>query len=555
MTNQLTFQLPDGSTYSYPEGTSFLKIAKDLQPLTPSIIVAVKLNNEFHDLYCMPKTGGKLVLVDLSSQDGVRVYSRSLSLVLIRAASELFPGCEVRIEHSLSKGIYGEIKYATNQRFTDRDLKLIRERMTRIIEADEPITKETVSLAQAMELFTCKNQLDKVRLLRFKKKPEVHLYHCGDHTDYFYGHMVPSTGFLKIFDLKYYLPGFILRFPTVQSPASLPPFSEQRKLARIYYEYEKWAEILEISDVGSLNTLIASGKGGELIRVAEALHEKKVAQIADLISLDRERIRVILIAGPSSSGKTTFAQRLAVQLRVNGLRPISISIDDYFINRENTPIGSNGLPDYECLEAIDTELFNKDLTDLIQGFPVVLPRYNFQKGIREPGTDTIRIAERQPVIVEGIHGLNDRLTPSIPKDNKFKIYISALTTLNIDAHNRIPTTDNRIIRRIVRDNQFRGHDALKTIELWPMVRHGEELHIFPFQEEADVMFNSALTYELAVLKRYAEPLLAQITPEYSEFSEAKRLLKFLDYFLPLEDNEVPINSILREFIGNGCFRG
>jgi uridine kinase len=555
MTTDLVFQLRDGTSYSYPAGTSVLKIAKDLQPLSTSPIVAVKLNNEFHDLSYVPTAGGNLVLVDLSSQDGTRVYSRGLSLVLIRAASELYPGCAVRILHSLSKGIYCEIRFTDNQPFTERDLRLIHERMSRIIEADELIVKETIPLNKAIEFFNSKNQPDKVQLLQFKKKPQVNLYRLGNYTDYFYGHMVPSTGYLRLFDLKYYLPGFILRFPTVENPTTLPLFKEQRKLARIYYEYEKWGEILEVIDVGSLNTLIASGKGGDLIRIAEALHEKKIAQIADLISLDRGRIRVILIAGPSSSGKTTFAQRLAVQLRVNGLKPISISIDDYFVDREHTPIGPNGLPDYECLEAIDTELFNKDLTSLIQGFSVVLPRYNFQKGIREQGTETIRIAEGQPIVIEGIHGLNDRLTSGIPKDHKFKIYSSALTTLNIDSHNRVPTTDNRVIRRIVRDNQFRGHDALKTLELWPMVRHGEETHVFPFQEEADVMFNSALIYELAVLKRYAEPLLLKIRPRYSEFTESKRLLKFLDYFLPLDDHEVPVNSILREFIGNGCFKG
>lgn len=555
MTKQLSFHLPDGAVILYPTGTSCRKIATDLQSMFTSPIVAFKLNNEFHDLRFVPETGGNLIPIDLSNQDGIRVYSRSLSLVLIRAASELYPNCEVRIEHSLSKGIYGEIKFQNNQPFTEKDLQLINERMTQIITADEPILQETKPLKEALAIFQSKNQIDKVRLLQFKKKPEVHLYSCGNYIDYFYGHMLPSTGYLKIFDLKYYLPGFILRFPTVETPTVLPPFEEQRKLARIYYEYEQWAEILEVSEVGSLNALIAEDKGGELIRTAEGLHEKKIAQIADIIAEARQRIRLVLIAGPSSSGKTTFAQRLAVQLRVNGLKPISISIDNYFVDREHTPIGTNGLPDYECLEAIDVDLFNKDLTALIQGLPAVLPFYNFQTGLREQSMETIRIAKNQPIIIEGIHGLNDRLTSTIPKDNKFKIYISALTQLNVDHHNRIPTTDNRIIRRIVRDNKFRGYDALRTIGLWPMVRSGEEIHIFPFQEEADVMFNSALIYELAVLKHYAEPLLAKITPDYPEFPEAKRLLNFLNYFLPLDDQDVPINSILREFIGNSCFRG
>lgn len=554
ITNQLMFQLPDGTAYACPAGTSFRKVAGELQSHYTSSIVAMKLNNEFHDLMFIPETGGKLIPIDLSNQDGIRVYARSLSLVFIRATAEIYPDYEVHIEHSLSKGLYGEIKIPNNEPFTEKDLSMIHDRMIRIIEADEPIIKETIPLQDAIEIFQKRRQNDKVQLLQFKKKPEVHIYHCGDYVDYFYGHMLPSTGYLRVFDLKYYFPGFILRFPIIDNPTVLPPFQEQRKLARIYYEYEKWGDILEVSEVGSFNKLIAAGKGGELIRIAEALHEKKIARIADLIAADRQRIRLILIAGPSSSGKTTFAQRLAVQLRVNGLKPISISIDNYFIDRAHTPIGTNGLPDYECLEAIDVELFNKDLMALIQGFSVTLPRYNFQTGNREQGKEPIRITKGQPIIIEGIHGLNDRLTSAIPKDNKFKIYISALTQLNIDFHNRIPTTDNRIIRRTVRDNQFRGHDALKTINLWPMVRAGEEVHIFPFQEEADVMFNSALIYELAVLKRFAEPLFRKITPEYPEFAEAKRLMKFLDYFLPLDDCEVPINSILREFIGNSCFK-
>ena len=405
-----------------------------------------------------------------------------------------------------------------------------------------------------MELFQAAGQLDKVRLLKYKTTQEVHIYKCGAYQDYLYGYMVPSTGYLKQFELKYYLPGFILRFPTWESPTEIPDFKEQRKLARIFYEFEKWGEILEVEDVGALNQQIAAGKSGELIRIAEALHEKNIAQIADLIANDSERIKVVLIAGPSSSGKTTFAQRLAVQLRVNGLKPVPISLDDYFVNREVTPLGLDGLPDFEALEAIDVELFNEHLTSLIQGLTIVLPRYNFKSGHREPGQETLRISKEQPLIIEGIHGLNDKLTSNIPKDNKFKIYISALTQLNVDDHNRIPTTDNRIIRRIVRDNQFRGHDARWTIGMWPMVRRGEETSIFPFQEETDVMFNSALIYELAVLKRYAEPLLQKVTPDHPEFSEAKRLLKFLSYFVPMDDCEISLNSIIREFIGSSCFK-
>ena len=554
MIKQLEFTLPDGSVHHYKAGTDLEKIAADFQPQFNSPIVAAILNNQFRDLLYVPQEGGCLRLIDLSDQDGVRVYSRSLFLVLFRAADEVLPGCKVRIEHSLSKGIYGEIDCANGKPLTEKEVRLIAERMQEIISANEPITKETIPLDQASSFFEKAQRYDKVRLLKFREKPDLHVYHCGNYTDYLYGYMTPSTGYLKQFELKYYLPGFILRFPTVQSPSAIPRFEEQRKLFGIYHEFEKWGRILEVEDVGALNQLVVDGKGGDLIRIAEALHEKKIAQIADQITANRDQIRLILVAGPSSSGKTTFAQRLAVQLRVNGLRPVSISIDDYFVNRDQTPIGPDGLPDFESLEAIDLKLFNEQITSLIQGLPVKLPRYDFRKGQREYRDEVLQIADEQPIIIEGIHGLNDRLTSEIPKDHKFKIYISALTQLNIDDHNRIPTTDNRIIRRIVRDHQFRGHNAVTTISLWPRVRRGEEQHIFPFQEEADVMFNSALIYELAVLKLYAEPLLASITPDYPEHTEAKRILKFLSYFKPLADCEVPLNSILREFLGCSCFR-
>jgi uridine kinase len=553
MSQELVFKLPDGKTCTYPVGVSLQQMAVAFQAQFASPLVAAKLNSRFCDLNYQPEQGGTLTWVDMSDADGVRVYSRSLCLVFLRAAQEVFPASQVRFEHSLSQGFYGEVERPDQLRFTEKDLLAIDTRMREIIAVNEPIVKETRTLTEAIAIFEQNRQLDKVRLLRYRKDNTVHLYRCGAYVDYLYGYMVPSTGYLTQFELKYYLPGFILRFPVKKTPDRVPPFVEQCKLARIFHEFEKWGRILEINDTGSLNQQIASGKGGNLIRIAEALHEKKIARIADLIAAERERIRLILIAGPSSSGKTTFAQRLAVQLRVNGIKPISISLDDYFVNRDQTPCGPDGLPDYECLEAIDLELFNQQLTALIQGMAVQLPAYNFQKGRRESAGAATQIAADQPIIIEGIHGLNERLSTDIPKNNKYKIYVSALTQLNLDDHNRIPTTDNRIIRRIVRDNQFRGHDALKTINMWPMVRRGEEKYIFPYQEEADVMFNSALIYELAILKRYAEPLLLKVTPDLPEYTEAKRLLKFLNYFLPLDDLEVPLNSILREFIGSSCF--
>ncbi|MGE5599263.1 MAG: nucleoside kinase, partial [Bacteroidota bacterium] len=377
---------------------------------------------------------------------------------------------------------------------------------------------------------------------------------CGGVPDYFYGYTVPSTGYLKVFGLRPYPPGFILQFPHPESPAALPAFADQPKLARIYREFERWGEILGIADAGALNDLIAGGQGPDLIRVSEALHEKKVALVADMIQCNRERVKVVLIAGPSSSGKTTFIQRLSIQLRVLGLLPVAISLDDYFVSRDRTPLGQDGKPDFEALAAIDLEYFNRQLQELIQGRAVLAPRYDFIRGERAAdGRQLVLDGERGIILVEGIHGLNESLTPAIPREQKFKVYVSALTQLNLDRHNRIPTTDSRIIRRIVRDHRFRGHDALQTIRLWPSVRRGENRDIFPYQEEADVMFNSALPYELAVLKRFAEPLLAEVGPDAEEHSEAKRLLKFLSYFLPLDPCEVPGNSILREFIGESCF--
>ncbi len=549
----LTFELNDGTTCTYPVGTTLGAIAADFQEEDQSPIVAALVDYQIHDLHYVPQTNSYLQFIDLSSEDGVRFYARSLSFVLIRAATELFPDCRIRIEHSLSKGLYGEIDFADGRSLTQQDLQLISSRMEEIIAADEPIIKTTIPLTEAIELFQKAGQLDKVRLFKYRKGPNVHIYRLGDYNDYFYGYLVPSTGYLQKFELRYYLPGFILRYPAKEEPGVIPPYREQRKLAKIFYEFEKWAKILEVNDVGTLNNRIAARRGAELIRIAEALQEKKIAQIADQIAAERERIRVILIAGPSSSGKTTFAQRLMVQLRVNGLKPVAVSIDDYFIDRAKTPLGPDGLPDYECLEAINVALFNEHLTALINGLPVTLPYYNFQKGISEWRDSFLQISPDQPIIIEGIHGLNNRLTATIPKSHKFRIYCSALTQLNIDNHNRLPTTDNRILRRIVRDNQFRGHDAKQTIGMWPMVRRGEEANIFPFQEEADVMFNSALIYELAVLKHYAEPLLSAISDDCPEYPEAKRLLKFLSYFLPLEDKEIPLNSILREFIGCSCF--
>lgn len=540
-----------GKVKEIPKGTTLQEFLQAYPTQDQTPVVAARVGNRLRELTYTLTEDATVTPVDLLSQDGIRIYSRSLKMVLIRAAREIYPNAQVKIEHSLSKGLYGEIYLG--RPLTERDLKAIAARMREIIDADEPFEKSSVPVEEAVKIFAEDGQEDKVRLLSHREAPNTTIYKCGWLYDYFYGYMLPSTGFLKKFELRFYLPGFILRYPTIDHPWEIPAFVDQQKLAHVFYEYEKWGSVLEVGDVAALNKHITMGKGGDLIRIIEAYHEKRIANLADLITREHGRIRIVLIAGPSSSGKTTFTQRLAIQLQVNGVKPISISLDDYFVDREDTPVDDKGEPDFEALEAIDLELFNTQLTSLILGEEVELPRYNFLTGKREYRGEKLRITAEQPILIEGIHGLNERLTESVPKDRKFKIYVSALTQLNLDDHNRIPTTDNRLIRRIVRDSKFRNHDALTTIKLWPAVRRGEERNIFPFQEEADAMFNSALEYELAVLKPYIVPLLTKIGPEHPEFSEAHRLLKFLNYFIPMEVAEVPLNSILREFIGESCF--
>jgi len=521
------------------------------QPAHKAQIVAAVVNNELKELsHKLEEPGTTVRFVDLTSEDGVRIYQRSLAFVFIRATMEIFYGCRVKVHHSLSKGLYCEFDYS--RQLTPEDIGQITQRMQEIIDRNEPFLKETVSTEVAARLFNQHGMEPKEKLMKYRRHPYIHLYNLGWLRDYFYGYMVPSTGYLKLFGLIPYDRGVILQHPTKYSPDRLPEFEEHPQLARIYSEAEQWAEILDISYVVNLNERIESGTHGELIQVAEALHEKKVAQIADMIT--GRGARVILIAGPSSSGKTTFAHRLMVQLRVNGLRPITLSTDDYFVDREKTPLDEEGNYDFESIDSVNVEQFNDVLTRLLDGEAVSMPVFNFKLGKQEFPGKILQIGPKQPIIIEGIHGLNERLTAMIPKSEKFKIYISALTSLNIDDHNRIPTTDTRLLRRIVRDSKYRGHSAQRTISMWPSVRRGEERNIFPFQESADAMFNSALPYELAVLKRYADPLLREISESEPEYGEAKRLLKFLHYFLTIEDESLILQtSILKEFIGGSCF--
>lgn len=532
------------------KGTTFYEVVKDYRLEEDIPVVLVKKDEKYFELTNTIEQEGEFELVSINTTIGMKTYARTLQFVLIKAVYDLYPESKITIEHSLSKGIFGEIH--KEKSLDAEDIIHIKEKMREIINKDIPIRKISVSKEEAIGIFSNYGMDDKVKLLTHINNDTVKLYELEGRYDYFYGPITYSTGVLKSFDLMFYDPGFILRFPDEKNPKNIQPFVEHKKLAKVFYETEQWLNILEVGDVGSLNDKVDSGNIFELIRVAEALHEKKIAYISDMIH-DRNEVKIVLIAGPSSSGKTTFARRLGIQLRVNGLIPIPISLDDYFVNREETPKDENGEYDFEAIEALDIVLFNKHLNELLLGHEVEIPTFNFRIGKREWLGNKIKMPQNGVLIIEGIHGLNDRLTSTIPAHNKFKIYISALTQLNLDNHNRIATTDVRMIRRIVRDFLSRGYGGETTLNMWPSIRRGEERNIFVFQEEADVMFNSTLVYELCVLKKYALEELRKIKPDSPSYYEAWRLKSFLNFFKEVDKDMVPDNSILREFIGGSCF--
>lgn len=528
------------------------EISESFKESYKTLVVAAKVDHVMKDLQNYLVEDSKVEFIDMSSEDGIKVYQRSVTFLMITAVHELFQDVEITVEHSLSRGLYCEVYLGRD--LTQEDVHKIEVRMREIVKENRPIIKKFLPKDDVIELFNQSGQLERVELIASLDRETVSVYYCGDFYDYLYGPMVSETGVLTVFSLDFYQPGMIIRVPEAKNPFVVTAFQEQAKLAHIFAEAEKWSQILNCNYVAKLNAYHKEGNIGDIIRVSEALHEKKIAQIADFIAGHIEKVRLILIAGPSSSGKTTFAQRLGIQLRVNGIVPVSISLDDYFLDRIYTPRDAQGEYDFEALEALDLELFNEHLLRLLKGEAVEVPYYNFLTGKREYRGNILKLGKDQPVIVEGIHGLNEALTKGIPRENKYKIYISALTQLAIDGHNRVPTTDARLIRRMVRDHQFRGANALKTIKQWPSVRNGEEKNIFPFQEDADIMFNSALIYELGVLKKYAKPLLEEVDQSLPEYAEAIRLLDFLEYFDDIiEENEIPINSIIQEFIGNSCF--
>ena len=541
-----------GKGREIPAEMTLLELAQEVQKKGEPLIVAARVDNVLRDLQTSVGDFHTIELVDTRSEFGRRIYRRSVVFLLIMAVRELYPEAEVVVQFTAHKGLYCAIQSPFD--VTESVVRALEQRMREIVAENRPIVKKRLQREEVVQLFKKSEQIEKANLVMSLETEKASLYYCGEFYDYLFGPMVSATGVLDKFALDAMPGGVLLRTPEPSAPEIVPAFKEQPKFGSILMEAERWASVLHCDYVSDLNRYIRRGEVADIIHVSEALHEKKIAEIADHIASNIKELRLILIAGPSSSGKTSFAQRLRIQLRVNGIEPVSISLDDYFRNWEDTPRTKEGAYDFENIGALDVELFNDHLVRLLNGEEVILPHYNFLTGKRETGSEHLSIAPTSPLIVEGIHGLNEALTASVPRGKKFKIYISALTQLNIDAHNRIPTTDARLLRRMVRDYQFRGAYALKTLRQWPDVRAGEEKNIFPFQEEADAMFNSALIYELAVLKRYAVPLLEMVPRDVPEYTKANRLLDFCRCFSDItEEYDIPNNSLLREFIGKSIF--
>jgi len=515
-------------------------------------IIGAMVNNTLKELsyeVFSPKT---IQFIDITHPAGMRMYQRSLFFVLQKAVKDLIPGSSIRIEHSVSKGFYCEIE-GCHQSLELPLIFNIGDRMREIIADDFPFRRDKVLTTDVVDMFEGFGYHEKAKLFRTRPKLYTSVYYLEDTADYFFGCLVPSTGYLKVFDLVKYYQGMLLRVPKRSNPEEVEDIEIQNKMFEIFQEYKDWVDILGVGSVGAINEQVQKGNSSELIKISEALHEKKVSQIADKIFCLRDKVRIVLISGPSSSGKTTFAKRLSIQLKVSGLKPYMISLDNYFVDRELTPKDENGEYDFESLNALDIDTFNDDLVRLLNGEEIDLPKFSFEQGKRFYDNTRLKIDSNGIIIIEGIHGLNPDLTHLIPSEKKFKVYVSALTSLSIDGINRIPTTDNRLIRRIIRDFRYRGYSAQDTIRRWDSVRRGENKNIFPFQEQADVMFNSALLFELGILKSYAEPILYELPSTEPEYSEAMRLLKFLSYFTPISDKEVPPTSIIREFLGGSTF--
>jgi uridine kinase len=514
-------------------------------------VFAAKRNNVVERLTEPVQANSVVELLDLRNRSAELIYQNSVSLLYIKAVQDVLGKVQVQIEHSLNKGVFTEIK--TNCPITERQLNIIRKRMDQLVHMDLPLVRHVVSREKAMSILIERNMQEKIRILEASPQlKQVKFYSLGDFKDFYYGTMVPSTRYIPLYDIRKYRKGVLLRFPQASAPDRMPTYVDDRNMSEAFAEASRWQTLLGISYVYDLNEKIISNKIKEVIQLSEALHEKRVVEVAYQVA--KEGKRLILISGPSSSGKTTFARKLRIQLQVRGLHPLYLGTDDYFVERSQTPMDEKGQPNYEDLDALDVNLFNQDMNSLLEGKETDLPAFDFLAGQKKFGTRKTVLEPGDPIIIEGIHALNPELTPLVPEEEKFRIYISPLTQLNIDDHNRIPTTDSRMLRRLVRDYQYRGKSAQVTIKEWPKVRAGEDKNIFPYNSQADVFFNSVHIYELAVLKKYAEPLLASITQDEPEYGEATRMLRFLNFFNIVEDDSVISNtSIIREFIGGSAF--
>lgn len=545
----------NNSTREFPEGSSLLDIYNGFNLVMPYGPVSAKVNNKVESLDFRVYYNKDIEFLDITSSSGMRTYVRSLFFILVKAVEELYPQGSISLEHPISKGYF--CKLHIDRTIGLDDVQRIKQKMQEIIAADIPYTRTESHTEEVVRLFEKRGMMDKARLLDTYGQLYSYYYQLGNTVDCYYSSLVPSTGYIRLFDIVKYYDGLLLRIPNRENPTKLEEVVKQEKMLEVFQEYHRWNQILGISTVGDLNVACNEGHATDLINVSEALQEKKIAQIADEIThrdQDGKRVKLVLISGPSSSGKTTFSKRLSIQLMTNGLKPYPISLDDYFVNRNDTPLDENGKHDFESLYAVDLPFFEEQLTTLLNGGEVELPRYNFTTGKREMSGKKLRIDEHMILIIEGIHALNPALTSHIPNENKYKVYVSALTTILLDNHNYIPTTDNRLLRRIIRDYKYRNYSAEETIARWPSVRAGEEKWIFPYQENADAMFNSALLFELAVLKDYVEPVLRKVPNRCPEYSEAHRLLRFLNYFVSVQDKELPPTSLLREFLGGSSFQ-
>ena len=544
----------NGREYEYAAGTSLMEISGDFQKDYDNQIILAFVNNKLRELFKRVVENCSIRFVTTAEDAGHKTYQRGMILVMLKAFYAEFGNenvDKVSVEYTVSNGLYCD--YQGREPLTKERILAVKKRMEELIRKDIPFMKRSIGTDDAVELFRRYRMYDKERLFRYRRVSKANIYSLDGFEDYYYGYMPPSSGMLKYFDLLQYDEGFLLLLPNKKNPTVVEQFVPQPKLYETLKESNHWTQMMEIPNVGALNDVISGGNLNELILVQEALQEKKISDIAETIKRLGGK-KFIMIAGPSSSGKTTFSHRLSIQLKAHGLKPHPIAVDNYFVDREKTPLDEYGNFNFESLYAIDLEQFNKDMTALLNGEAVQIPDFNFVSGRREYKGNFLKLGPEDILVIEGIHGLNDALSYSLPRESKFKIYISALTQLNIDEHNRIPTTDGRLLRRMVRDARTRGASAQKTISMWPSVRRGEDENIFPFQEDADVMFNSALIYELSVLKQYAEPILFGIDRNCDEYVEAKRLLKFLDYFIGAPSESVPKNSILKEFVGGSCFK-